>query len=113
MTRAPSSGVRYFWSTASCTCFTSFPATCHFGSMLLPNSVGFIAAYWWTSDVVMVSVICGTPFLTCVAGPGVPDRWRFDTGQARKDPERAALSDRSNVYSRTRRPCRFLWGGEL
>src|SRR6266566_831125 len=51
----------------------------------------------------MVSVTCGTPFLTCVAGPGVPDRWRFNTGQARKDLERAALSDRSNVYSRTRR----------
>src|SRR4051794_28613331 len=61
MRRAPSSGVRYFCSTASCTCFTSFPATCHFGSMFLPNSVGFIAAYWWTSDGVMVSVITETP----------------------------------------------------
>jgi hypothetical protein len=45
ISRAPSSGVSCFFSTALCTLPTSWLATCHFGSMFLPKSLGAIAAY--------------------------------------------------------------------
>src|SRR5947209_5309844 len=63
MTRAPSSGVSCFFSTAVRTSFTSLSATCHFGSIVAPNSVGFIAANWWTSECVTAPVIENNPLL--------------------------------------------------
>src|SRR6266511_1119965 len=61
MTRAPSSGVSCCFSTALRTSFTSLSATCHFGSIVAPNSVGFIAANWCTSEGVTVPAMATTP----------------------------------------------------
>src|SRR5438874_7435737 len=63
MTRAPSSGVSCFFSTAMRTSFTSLSATCHFGSIVAPNSVGFIAANWCTSECVTAPAIDNNPLL--------------------------------------------------
>src|SRR5213076_333834 len=61
MTRAPSSGVSCCFSTAVRTSFTSLSATCHFGSIVAPNSAGFIAANWWTSECVTAPAIGNPP----------------------------------------------------
>src|SRR5436190_1988667 len=57
MRLAPSSGVSSFCSTAVRTSWIRRPATCHFGSIVRPKSVGFIEANWWTNDGVTVSAI--------------------------------------------------------
>src|SRR5712691_10292302 len=61
MRRAPSSGVRYSFSTEVLTSFRSRSATCHFGSIFGPNSFGFIEANCWTRDAVTVGAILGPP----------------------------------------------------
>src|SRR5947207_15940374 len=63
MTRAPSSGVRYFFSTAMRTSLISVSATFHFGSIVAPNSVGFIDANWWTSEGLTVSDMTEPPWI--------------------------------------------------
>src|SRR5919198_2292517 len=57
MTRAPSNGVSCFFSTALRTSLMRRSPTCHFGSMVGPNSVGFIEANWWTRDFVTASAM--------------------------------------------------------
>src|SRR5204863_2988434 len=57
MSLAPSSGVSSFCSTAVRISWIRRPATCHFGSIVRPKSVGFIEANWWTKDGVTVSAI--------------------------------------------------------
>ena len=61
MTRAPSSGVKCSFSTALRTSLTRRSATCHFGSIVAPNSVGFIDANWCTSEVLTVPAMTSTP----------------------------------------------------
>src|SRR3989442_13388883 len=64
MPRAPSSGVKCCFSTAVRTSFTSLSATCHFGSIVGPNSAGFITANCRTSDGVTVSAMTLPPFVS-------------------------------------------------
>src|SRR5437773_10586602 len=62
MSLAPSSGVSSFCSTAVRISWIRRPATCHFGSIVRPKSVGFIEANCWTRDGVTVAAIEKPPF---------------------------------------------------
>src|SRR5947207_15825334 len=61
--RAPSSGVRYSFSTEVRTSLTSRSQTCHFGSIFGPNSFGFIEANCWTRDADTVAAIPEPPWV--------------------------------------------------
>jgi hypothetical protein len=70
--------------------------------MFLPNSVGFIAAYWWTSDVVMVSVITETSFPDVLVWSSPARSGGLQHALAGKKSHRAASFGQSHVYSRQR-----------
>jgi len=57
ITRAPSSGVKWPFSTDPLTSFKRRSPTCHFGSIVGPNSFGFIEANCWTKECVTVAAI--------------------------------------------------------
>src|SRR5262249_35126026 len=61
MPRAPSGGVHCCFPPPMGTSFTSLSAPCHFGSIVAPNSVGFIAANWCTSECVTAPAMTNPP----------------------------------------------------